>query len=70
MSLIEAGKEAIIVQDGCNLSGVVHAFDVYLGHLVDGGNTDGAEEHDLGQLPCDFKALLLQDGGPFKSSFV
>jgi hypothetical protein len=26
MSLIEAGKEAIIVQDGSNLSGIVYSF--------------------------------------------
>ena len=63
MSLIEAGKQAIIVQDGCNLSAVVHAFDAIVDTLWTearrmGKGTDWVNSHAISKLFCDKMADL------------
>lgn len=58
VSIMEAAKEAILVQDACNLSGVVHAFDAVVDTLRTearrmGKGTDWVNTHAISKLFCD-----------------
>lgn len=59
----KAARDAIQVQDACNLSGVVHAWDRAMGALWevahrDGKGTDWVNRHPICKLFA-FKAALL-----------
>lgn len=63
MSITKAAKEAILVQDSCNLSGVVHAFSEVLDTLWNeatrmGKGTDWVNRHAISKLFCDKMADL------------
>jgi hypothetical protein len=63
VSIIEAAKEAILVQDACNLSGVVYAFDAVVDILWTearrrGKGTDWVNTHAISKLFCDKMADL------------
>lgn len=50
MTLQQAAKDAITVQDACNLSGVVHSFSRILAGPLAGLDTDARNRHPIARL--------------------
>jgi hypothetical protein len=70
MSLIEAGKEAILAQDACNLSGIVSAFSEVLDTLWmeaarTGEGTLWVNSHPVSKLFC-YKMADLSKADSFE----
>ena len=52
-------KTAIVIQDACNLSGVVHAFSDILSRMCDAGlDTDARNRHPISIMFADKIASL------------
>ena len=72
-SLKELAKEAIEVQDACNLSGVIHAWDravVELRQLIPNQDTDFYNTHPINQMYASKVHDLTQMGLSDYDSFA